>query len=58
MECGCGSSAVSRKHKNTYKHTTWEFQRLALEMLEITDRKQKVGKLIQMRTIIRTGRVR
>ena len=61
VPCACGGRRsnipdVIRRHNETYKHTTWQFQRLCCELLT-ADRKTAVALLMEMRALVRTGRV-
>jgi len=61
--CECGgrksdTPEIFSRHGKTYKHQTWEFNRLCLELLKAETYKQKIPLLIEMRKLVRTGRVR
>lgn len=60
--CACGGRVqaipdVVRRHGETKKHTTYEFGRLSMELLTLTDLADKKKVLIQLRSLLRTGRV-
>lgn len=61
--CECGgrksdTPEIFSRHGNTYKHQTWQFNRLCCELLAAESVKQKIPLLLEMRKLIRSGRVR
>ena len=62
IPCECGGRTRSipsmiTKHGNTYKHATWRFKNLCCELLSAEDRGKKVPLLLEMRDLVRSGRV-
>lgn len=63
VTCACGGRHsnvpdIRRRHRETYKHTTWMFQSLCEEFLTLKSRDEKVKHLLRMRDVLRTGRVK
>lgn len=61
--CACGGRHsnipdIIRRHSETKKHTTWMFQQLCLELLTLPDRESKVLRLMRMRDLLRSGKVK
>lgn len=63
VSCPCGGRHSNipenkQRHANTYKHTTWLFESLCAEFLTLSEQRDRVKYLVQMRDILRTGRVK
>lgn len=63
VPCACGGRhsrqpEVMTRHRNTIKHSTWEFRRLCGELLTLEDRQSKVLRLLIMRDLLRSGKVK
>jgi hypothetical protein len=55
-ECGGRFRAVpdlTRRHQDTQKHKTWQFEKLCCEFLALTKFNEKVIKLKEMREIVK-----
>ena len=62
VACECGGRhnnvpSIKHKHIQSYKHTTWRFQCLCAELLTLTDRREKIRCLLELRELVRTGKV-
>ena len=63
VACACGGRHnnvpnIVRRHGETKKHSTWMFQQLSMELLTLPDRPSRVLRLLQMRQLLRAGRVK
>lgn len=62
VDCECGGRRnnipdMVVRHNNTSKHSTWRFKNLCCELLTAEDYKQKLPLLMEMRNLVRSGRV-
>lgn len=63
IPCACGGRHNRvpdqvRRHQETKKHSTWMFHRLCEELLTLPDRQSKVLRILQMRQLLKAGRVK
>ena len=61
--CPCGGRhseipEVRTRHQNTVKHTTWKFRSLSEELLSLEDLHSKVMRLMILRDLVRSGKVK